>query len=129
MQFILNIIKRCLYFVDLTTFYILGQNSVKCFDGFFLENLRLSKRHSEINWPLFARNALLFFFCENEFLLSLFYAVHLCRHLRLSLQKCENLITEATCFHFCILFRSDLRWFYCLYVYLSKHCFSCIANR
>ena len=50
-QIILNIIRRCLYFVDLTTFYILGQKFVKFFVG-FLENLRLSKRHSEINWPL-----------------------------------------------------------------------------
>ena len=50
-QIILNIIRRCLYFVDLTTFYILGQKFVKFFIG-FLENLRLSKRHSEINWPL-----------------------------------------------------------------------------
>ena len=47
MQIILNIIRGCLYFVDLTTFYIL----VKFFVG-FLENLRLLKRHSEINWPL-----------------------------------------------------------------------------
>ena len=50
-QIILNIIRRCLYFVDLTTFYILGQKFVKFFVG-FLENLRLSKRRSEINWPL-----------------------------------------------------------------------------
>ena len=50
-QIILNIIRRCLYFVDLTTFYILGQKFVKFFVG-FLENLRLSKRHSETNWPL-----------------------------------------------------------------------------
>ena len=50
-QIILNIIRRCLYFVDLTTFYILGQKFVKVFIG-FLENLRLSKRHSEINWHL-----------------------------------------------------------------------------
>ena len=50
-QIISNIIRRCLYFVDLTTFYILGQKFVKFFVG-FLENLRLSKRHSEINWPL-----------------------------------------------------------------------------
>ena len=40
-----------LWFVDLTTFYILGEIFVKFFVG-FLENLRLSKRHSEINWPL-----------------------------------------------------------------------------
>ena len=50
-QIILNIIRRCLYFVDLITFFILGQKFVKFFDA-FLENLRLSKRHSEINWPL-----------------------------------------------------------------------------
>ena len=50
-QIILNVIRRGLYFVDLTTFYILGQKFVKFFDG-FLENLRLSKRHSEIHWPL-----------------------------------------------------------------------------
>jgi hypothetical protein len=35
----------------LTTNYILGQKFVKFFVG-YLENLRLSKRHSEINWPL-----------------------------------------------------------------------------
>ena len=51
MQIILNNIRRSLYFVDLTTFYTLGQKFVKFFVG-FLENLRLSKRHSEINWPL-----------------------------------------------------------------------------
>ena len=50
-QIILNIIRKCLYFVDLTTFCILGQKFVKFFVG-FLEYLRLSKRHSEINWPL-----------------------------------------------------------------------------
>ena len=33
------------------TFYILGQKFVKFFVG-ILENLRLSERHSEINWPL-----------------------------------------------------------------------------
>ena len=36
---------------DLTTFYILRQKFVKFFVG-FLENLRLWKIHSEINWPL-----------------------------------------------------------------------------
>jgi hypothetical protein len=50
-QIILNNITRCLHFVDLTTFYILGQKCVKFF-VVFLENLRLSKQHSEINWPL-----------------------------------------------------------------------------
>ena len=50
-QTILNIIRGCLYFVDLTTFYILGKKIVNFFVA-FLENLRLSKRHSEINWPL-----------------------------------------------------------------------------
>ena len=50
-QIILNIIRRCLYFVDLTTFCSLGQKFVK-FLVVFLENLELSKRHSEINWPL-----------------------------------------------------------------------------
>ena len=50
-QIILNIIRRCLYFVDLITFYILGQKFVKFFVG-FLENLRLSIRHFEIYWPL-----------------------------------------------------------------------------
>ena len=47
-QTILNIIRGCLYFVDLTTFYILGQKFVKFF-VVFLKNLRLSKRRSEIN--------------------------------------------------------------------------------
>ena len=51
MQIILNIIRRCLYFVDLTTFYILGQKFVNFFVG-FLEKFQISKRHSEINWPL-----------------------------------------------------------------------------
>ena len=50
-QIILNIIRRCLCFVDLTTFFVLGQKSVKFF-VVFLENLRLSNRHSEINRPL-----------------------------------------------------------------------------
>ena len=36
---------------DLTTFYILGQKFVKFF-VVVLENLRLLRRHSEINWPL-----------------------------------------------------------------------------
>ena len=40
-------------FFDLTTFYILWQKFVKFF-VVFLEHLRLSKRHSEINWPLLA---------------------------------------------------------------------------
>ena len=38
-------------FCWLITFYILGQKFVKFF-VVFLENLRLSKRQSEINWPL-----------------------------------------------------------------------------
>ena len=42
------ITRKCFYFVDLTTFYILGQKFVK-FYARFLVNLRLSKRHSEIN--------------------------------------------------------------------------------
>ena len=42
MQIILNIIGRYLYFVDLTTFHILGQIFVKFFFG-FLENLRNQK--------------------------------------------------------------------------------------
>ena len=33
---------------DLTTFYILGQKSVKFFGG-YLENLKFQKGHSEIN--------------------------------------------------------------------------------
>ena len=41
-QIILNIIRRCLYFVDLTTFYILGQKFVKFF-VVFLESLRYRK--------------------------------------------------------------------------------------
>ena len=36
-------------FYDLTTFKILGQKFVKFFVG-FLENLKKSKSHSEINW-------------------------------------------------------------------------------
>ena len=51
MTLILNIIRRCLYFVHLTTFYILGQKFVKFFVG-FLGKSKISKRHSEINWPL-----------------------------------------------------------------------------
>ena len=43
-------IGRCLYFVDLTTL-----TNVKFFVG-FLENLWLSKRHSEINWPLILKS-------------------------------------------------------------------------
>ena len=34
-QFILTIIRTCLYFVDLTTFYTLGQKFVKFFVVFF----------------------------------------------------------------------------------------------
>ena len=41
-QIILNFIRKCLYFVDWITFYILGQNFVKFFVG-FLENLRYRK--------------------------------------------------------------------------------------
>ena len=37
-----NIIRKCLYFVDLTTFKFLGQKFVKFFVG-FLENLRHQK--------------------------------------------------------------------------------------
>ena len=48
MYVIPNIIRRCLYFVDMITFYILGQKFVKFF-VVFLENLKKSKRHSEIN--------------------------------------------------------------------------------
>jgi hypothetical protein len=50
-QIILLIMRRCFYFVVLITFDILGQKFVKFSVG-FLENFRLSKRHSEINWPL-----------------------------------------------------------------------------
>ena len=50
-QIILNIMRRCFYFVVLITFDILGQKLVKFFVG-FLENLKTSKRHSEIIWPL-----------------------------------------------------------------------------
>ena len=46
-----NILRKCFYFVDLTTFYILGQNFVKLLVGFF-GKFKMSKRHSEINWPL-----------------------------------------------------------------------------
>ena len=41
-QIILNIIRRCQYYVDLTTFYILEQKFVQIFVG-FLENLRHQK--------------------------------------------------------------------------------------
>ena len=41
-------IRNCLYFVDLITFWFLGQKFVKFFVG-CLENLKKSKRHSEIN--------------------------------------------------------------------------------
>ena len=47
-QIILNIMRMYLYFDDLTTFYILRPKFVKFFVG-FMENLKLSKRHSEIN--------------------------------------------------------------------------------
>ena len=40
--------KKVPYFVNLATFYILGQKFGKFFVG-FLEKLRLPKRHSEIN--------------------------------------------------------------------------------
>jgi len=43
--------RRCFNFVALITFDILGQKLVTFF-VVFLENFRLSKRHSEINWPL-----------------------------------------------------------------------------
>ena len=33
-QIVLHIIRGCLYFVELTTFYILGQKFVKFFVGF-----------------------------------------------------------------------------------------------
>ena len=43
-----NIIRKCLYFVDLTAhFLVSGQKFVKIFVC-FLENLKTSKRHSEI---------------------------------------------------------------------------------
>ena len=41
-QIISNIKRRCLYFVDLTTFYIVGQKFVKCFVS-FLENFKIIK--------------------------------------------------------------------------------------
>ena len=46
---IYSIIRKCLYFVDFTTFQILGQKFVKFFRYFFLENLRRQKGHSEIS--------------------------------------------------------------------------------
>ena len=53
-QIISNIMRRCLYFVVLTTFYILGQKFVKYFVVFFGKS-KTSKGHSEINWPLASR--------------------------------------------------------------------------
>ena len=53
-QIILNIMRRCFYFVVLITFDILGKKFVKFFVG-FLENFRLLKIHSEIDWPLHGR--------------------------------------------------------------------------
>ena len=42
-QIISNIIGRCLYFVDLTTFYILGQKFLKIFIG-FLKQFNIIKK-------------------------------------------------------------------------------------
>ena len=56
-QIMINITKMCLYFVDLTTFYILGQidhflysraEICQIFQWFFGKFKKL-KRHSEIN--------------------------------------------------------------------------------
>ena len=42
------IIRKCLYFVNLKTFYILGQKFVKFFVFFFGKSMT-PKRHSKIN--------------------------------------------------------------------------------
>ena len=47
-QIILNIIRRCLYFVDLTT----SRAEICQIFCCFLEILRLPKIYSEYNWPL-----------------------------------------------------------------------------
>ena len=43
--------RKCLYFVDLTTFQILGQNLSNFFVGILVETMT-PKGHFEINWPL-----------------------------------------------------------------------------
>ena len=46
-----SIIRKWFYFVDLTTFYFLGQKFVKFFIVSF-RKFKTPKKHSEINWPL-----------------------------------------------------------------------------
>ena len=46
---IYSIIRKCLYFVDFTTFQILGQKFVKHFRYFFFGKFKMSKGHSEIS--------------------------------------------------------------------------------
>ena len=46
-----NIIRKCLYSVDSTTFLILRSKFVK-FVCWFFGKFKKWKRHSEINWPL-----------------------------------------------------------------------------
>ena len=50
-QIISNIIRKCHYFLIWQLFIFYGRN-LSNFALFFLEHLRLSKRHSEIKWPL-----------------------------------------------------------------------------
>jgi hypothetical protein len=46
-----SVIRKYLYFVDLTTFQILGQKFVKFFVGILVQTMT-PKGHFEINWPL-----------------------------------------------------------------------------
>ena len=46
-----SIIRKCLYFVDFTTFQILGQKFVKFFFGILVQTMT-PKVHFETNWPL-----------------------------------------------------------------------------
>ena len=46
----------CLYFVDLTTFQILGQKLSKNFVGILVQTMT-PKGHFEINWPLTSNNS------------------------------------------------------------------------
>ena len=46
-----SIIRKSLYFVDLTTFYFLGQKFVKFFVGILVKTMT-PKGYFEINWPL-----------------------------------------------------------------------------
>ena len=46
-----SIIRKCLYFVDFTTFQILGQKFVKFFFGILVQ-MMTPKGNFEINWTL-----------------------------------------------------------------------------